>query len=327
VLDIPLGRLRPRLRVSGACRGLRWLGATLHGSRPVPPTVHLLVTVMSDGTFPVQWSGQQAVVKLPEHIDASNADPIREQLLWIINRGPRVLVADLAGTVSCDYSGADALARAYSRAVANGTQMRLVVTATVVRRVFSLNGLDRLIPVYPDLAGAIAASAERRKLHQEQGTGIKDRAALAEELLDSMADTIFNIGLILQAALDLPPDATTQHITEALRCLDDAVREIRNHAFARHGQGTGPEQGGIPSPDLPHRWARARNRSKLLQVRVAQTARAVQSAAANTAVLLQRRADLLGQPGRIDYPIEIKRWRILADQAEQMAERWEQLRP
>jgi hypothetical protein len=46
--------------------------------------------------------------------------------------------------------------------------------------------------------------------------------------------------------------------------------------------------------------------------------------AADTAALLERRADLLGQPRRIDYPTEIKRWRAFADQAAQMAERWEQ---
>jgi hypothetical protein len=50
----------------------------------------------------------------------------------------------------------------------------------------------------------------------------------------------------------------------------------------------------------------------------------VQSAAADTAKLLERRADLLSQPGRIDYPSEIKKWQVLADQAGQIAERWEQ---
>ena len=55
-----------------------------------------------------------------------------------------------------------------------------------------------------------------------------------------------------------------------------------------------------------------------------QTAHALYSAAADTAALLERRADLLRQLGRIDYQTEIKRWRTLADQARQMAERWEQ---
>jgi hypothetical protein len=61
----------------------------------------------------------------------------------------------------------------------------------------------------------------------------------------------------------------------------------------------------------------------LLRQRVAQTARALQFAAADTAALLEERADLLGQPSRIDYPAEIKRWRVFADQARQMAECWE----
>jgi anti-anti-sigma factor len=89
------------------------------------------------------------VVTLPQHIDTSNADLIREQLLWIINRGAVVLIADLTGTLSCYYSGTDALASAHHRAVANGTNLRLIVTADAVRRVLTVNGLDRLTAVCP----------------------------------------------------------------------------------------------------------------------------------------------------------------------------------
>ena len=126
-----------------------------------------LVAAMPENWYPVQWAGRQAVVTLPENIDSSNADQVREQLLWVINRGATVLIADLTGTISCDYSGADALARAYHRAVANGTQLRLVVIAGVVRRVLSMNGLDRLAPVYPTLDGAVAARAERPEVQGE----------------------------------------------------------------------------------------------------------------------------------------------------------------
>jgi len=112
----------------------------------------------------VQWTGRQAMVTLPQHIDGSNADQIREQLLWIINRGGAVLIVDLAGTLSCDYSGAEALARDHRRAIANGTELRLVVFADAVRRVLRLSGLDRPVAVYPDLDGALAAAAERRPI-------------------------------------------------------------------------------------------------------------------------------------------------------------------
>ena len=112
---------------------------------------------MFKNTYPVQWNGRQAVVALPEHIDVSNASQIREELLWVINRSAAALIADMTATLSCDQSGADAVMRAYQRALASGTQLRLVVTAQIVKRVLSINGLDRLIPIHPSLEAAAAA--------------------------------------------------------------------------------------------------------------------------------------------------------------------------
>ena len=108
--------------------------------------------------------GSQALVALPEELDTFNADQVREQLLVVINQGAVVLVADLSATIACDYSGADALARVYNRAVASGTQLRLVVGSAIVRQILTLSGLDRLVPVYPSLEGATAgAGASRRR--------------------------------------------------------------------------------------------------------------------------------------------------------------------
>lgn len=105
----------------------------------------------------MEWAGRQAAVTLPEHIDVSNAGQLREQLLSVINRGATALIVDMTATASCDQSGAEAVARAYQRAVASGTQLRLAVTTPIVRRVLSMNGLDRLIPMYPSLEAAAAA--------------------------------------------------------------------------------------------------------------------------------------------------------------------------
>jgi anti-anti-sigma factor len=109
--------------------------------------------------YPVRWAGKQAVVTLPEDIDVSNADRIREQLLTVINRGAAVLIADMTATVSCDYAGGEAVIRAYQRAVISGTDLRLVVTAQIVRRVLSYDGLDRLVSIYPSLEAAQAVMA------------------------------------------------------------------------------------------------------------------------------------------------------------------------
>jgi anti-anti-sigma factor len=120
------------------------------------------VTTAPDGRYPVQWQGRQAVVTLPDHIDASNASQIGEELHSLINGGATELIGDMTATVSCDHSGADAMAHAYRHALINGTQLRLVVTARIVLRMLTLNGLDRLIPVYPFRATAAAAGCGRR---------------------------------------------------------------------------------------------------------------------------------------------------------------------
>lgn len=96
------------------------------------------------------------MVTLPEHIDVSNAGQVREELLTLINRGAVTLIADMTATLSCDRAGADAVARAHKRAVVSGTQLRLVVTAEIVSRVLSIEGLDRLVSIYPSLEAAIA---------------------------------------------------------------------------------------------------------------------------------------------------------------------------
>ena len=114
---------------------------------------------MGEDLDPVHWAGQRAVVALPERMDASNAGQIREELLSVIDGGATALIADMTATTWCDHAGADAVVRAFRRAVVSGTELRLVVTAEHVSRVFSLSGLDCLVSIYPSLEAATAASA------------------------------------------------------------------------------------------------------------------------------------------------------------------------
>ena len=269
-------------------------------------------------TYPARWASGQAIMTLPGQVDVSNAGQIREQLLSLINRGAAALITDMTATLSCDYAGADALMRVYQRAVISGTHLRLVLTNPIVQRVLSVNGLDRLIPIYPSLDAAVAAGTERQEVPDKPGnaavTPAMPRAAhqagRAEELLDWAVSSIFDIGVILQ--------------TQALHRLDDVVRELRYLMFTNRVQEAQSCCARRSPLDTHQRLAQATDRVAWLRERVAQTARALQSAAANTAALLQLQSGLAGQPAQIDYPAEIKRWRAFADQAEQMAEHWEQ---
>ena len=66
------------------------------------------------------------------------------------------------------------------------------------------------------------------------------------------------------------------------------------------------------------------DRPAVLEDCMARTARALQVTALDAAAMLERQADGARRPSRLDYRTEIKRWRAFADQAEQMAQRWEQ---
>ena len=120
----------------------------------------------------MHWAGQQAVVALPGHMDASDAGQIREELLSVINGGATALIADMTATTWCDHACADAVVRAFQRAVICGTELPLVVTAEHVSRVFSLTGLDRLVPIYPSLEAVPAASPPTEVLAVVAGPGL-----------------------------------------------------------------------------------------------------------------------------------------------------------
>jgi anti-anti-sigma factor len=116
---------------------------------------------MPEDTFPVEWTGRQAVVALPEHIDVSNVGQFRDRLLSVINRGAAVLIADMTRTASCDHAAVDAIARAHQRAEVSGTHLRVAAANPVVRRVLGIEGLDRLVSIYPSVEAALAAGMPR----------------------------------------------------------------------------------------------------------------------------------------------------------------------
>jgi PAS domain S-box-containing protein len=153
---------------------------------------------MLEDFYPVQWSGGQAVVALPEHIGASNAGQVRDGLLSVINLGAATLIADMTATVSCDHAGADAVVRAWQRATVSGTELRLVVTAGSVSRVLDLRGLDRRVSVYPSLEAAAAArlpaeavlSAARPRRAGQPADGAEAAPVSAGGLLEALQDAV-----------------------------------------------------------------------------------------------------------------------------------------
>jgi anti-sigma B factor antagonist len=116
---------------------------------------------VSQERCPVLWMGQVAVVTLPAEIDVTIADAVQEQLLAVMNAGAAVLIADMSKTNFCDSAGVSALVRAFRRASASGSSMRLVIGTPAVQRVISITGVDRLVETFPSVAASLAAPAGR----------------------------------------------------------------------------------------------------------------------------------------------------------------------
>jgi anti-sigma B factor antagonist len=117
--------------------------------------------------FPVAWLGEAAVITLPEEIDISNSEQVRDELLSLLNRAPAVLIVDMAETTFCDSAGVNALVRAHKRATASGAEIRLVVASLGVQRVLAITGVDRLIPVCPSLTASLPEPGEPAETHRD----------------------------------------------------------------------------------------------------------------------------------------------------------------
>lgn len=96
------------------------------------------------------------VIVLPPEVDAVNASEVAEELDRAIDQGVPVVIADMTATGFCDSSGVRVLVQAQKRAAAAGVRFRVVVTATVIRRVLSITGADQVLSLYSSLVSAMA---------------------------------------------------------------------------------------------------------------------------------------------------------------------------
>jgi anti-sigma B factor antagonist len=112
---------------------------------------------MSATRYPCQMAGRVPVVLAPAEIDLTTAGQLRAILLDWHSRGHATVVVDMTGTQFCDCAGLRELALAHKRAVREGGGLRLVIPAGgVVLRIFTVTGLDRLVPRFDALDQALA---------------------------------------------------------------------------------------------------------------------------------------------------------------------------
>jgi anti-anti-sigma factor len=106
--------------------------------------------------FPVATISGLPVVRGPAEIDITNAGQLRAALLAAAAQGHATIVVDLTETSFCDTSGLQVLVLAHRRAAAEGGELRLVVRAATLLRLFSLTGVDHVIPNFTTLDQAVS---------------------------------------------------------------------------------------------------------------------------------------------------------------------------
>jgi len=118
---------------------------------------------MQNGRFPFEMVDGVPVVAAPEEIDITNAPELRSALLEAAAaaaaNGHGTVVADLSRTQFCDSSGLHALLAAHKRATAAGGDVLLVISGNAVLRVFTITGVDRIIPNFTSLEEALAQTS------------------------------------------------------------------------------------------------------------------------------------------------------------------------
>src|SRR5215469_15559707 len=90
------------------------------------------MTQMPDARFPVEIVKGVPVVSTPEEIDVTNANGLRAALLQSAVQGHGRFVVDMSRTQFCDTAGLHTLVGAHKRALAEGGEIRLVLSGAAV---------------------------------------------------------------------------------------------------------------------------------------------------------------------------------------------------
>ena len=142
---------------------------------------------MPEDRFPVLWSGQVAVVRMPAEVDATIADDMREALLSVLNLGATAVVIDMTRTSFCDSAGVSALLRAQRRACAGDARLRVATRSSALLRLFDLIGVTAMIDVHPDVTTALASVPRAARHPHDPAPPLGEMARPAEGQRDEGA--------------------------------------------------------------------------------------------------------------------------------------------
>jgi anti-anti-sigma factor len=89
-------------------------------------------------------------------IDLANVHELRQALIAAGDTDHATVVLDMTQTAFCDSNALNVLIRARKRAAAGGGEVRLVIRAASLLRVFAVTGTDWMFPIFASLPEALA---------------------------------------------------------------------------------------------------------------------------------------------------------------------------
>jgi anti-anti-sigma factor len=110
------------------------------------------------------------VVRLDGDLGLAAASALRMRLMSALRPGTKRLVLDLSRVQSCDPAGLAVLISTQRRAAQRGIVVLLAAPSSPVAELLHSTGLERYLPVCPDLPGALVTRPAPAGIEPRQGT-------------------------------------------------------------------------------------------------------------------------------------------------------------
>ena len=98
---------------------------------------------------------ETGVLALTGEVDIANTQQVRDAALKLIAGGAKNLAVDLSATEYLDSAGLGTLVGLLKRIKERGGRMAVAAPQPVVRRLFEITGLNRVLPVCDDVGAAL----------------------------------------------------------------------------------------------------------------------------------------------------------------------------
>jgi anti-sigma B factor antagonist len=96
------------------------------------------------------------VVNVYGELDVATSPDLRELLIRLVGDGANRLILDLEGVDFLDSTGLGTIIGALKRSRTHGGDLRLVCTQARISRLFEITGLDKAVPLFPNVDMAVA---------------------------------------------------------------------------------------------------------------------------------------------------------------------------